>query len=123
MHEFTGRTDCAAVVFTNCLMTQADADDWHFTTTQPDQFDHATRFMRCTGTGGEHQYRIIFACHDLLVNLLCRQIVTVDFDGMTEAAELINQVIGKRIEVIQQKNSIKHGLSPCLPGQPVSPAR
>ena len=76
--DLPGRADGAAIVFTDGLVPQADAENGHLAAAQADELKHAAGFVRRTGTGGEHQHRVIGAGGDLGIDLRGRQAVAID---------------------------------------------
>ncbi|SBF30552.1 Uncharacterised protein [Klebsiella variicola] len=103
MEDLARLADIAAVGFDNSLMTEADADDRQLATHTGQQFRHAASFARRTRARGEHQHRVVHGAQTLNQRLR-RDGVTVNHHVMTIGPQLVCQVIGERIDIIEQQN-------------------
>ena len=95
--------DIAAVGFDNSLVAEADADDRQLAPHAGQQFRHAAGFAWRTRARGEHQHRIVHGAQTLNQRLR-RNGVTVNHHVMAVGAQLVCQVIGERIDIIEQQN-------------------
>ena len=111
MQDFTCLTHIAAIGFHNRLVTQADTDNRQFTAHTGQQLRHTARFTGGTRARREHQHRVLHGCQTVYQRL-CRNMVTIDNDVVTIRTQLICQVIGKRVDVIEQQN-VSHQKISC----------
>ena len=103
MKDFTGLADVAAVGFNNRLVTEADADNRQFTAHAGQQLRHTARFARGSRARGEHQYWIVHGA-DALNQRLRRDGIAINHHVMAVRTQLVCQVIGERIDIIEQQN-------------------
>ena len=103
VEDFAGLADVAAVGFDNRLVSEADTDNRQFAAHAGQQLRHAARFARRPRPWREHQYRV-FHRADALNQRLRRDGVAVNHHVMAVRTQLVCQVIGKRIDIIEQQN-------------------
>ena len=111
VQDLTRLANVAAVGFNNRLMSQTDADDRQLAAHTGQQLRHTARFARCAWPRGEHQHRVLHGCQTVNQGLR-RYVVAVDNDVVTIRTQLICQVIGKRVDIIEQQN-VSHQKISC----------
>ena len=103
VQDLTRLADVAAVGFHNRLMAETDADNRQLAAHAGQQLRHTARFARCAWPGGEHQHRVLHGCQTVNQGLR-RDVVAIDNDVMAIRTQLICQVIGKGVDIIEQQN-------------------
>ena len=100
VHDFRRANDASAESVADGLMAQADAEQRNFAPELADDFDDDAGFFRRAGAGGNHD----------AVGLLGGDIgegdlvVAMDFELFAQLAEILRQVIGERIVVVDEQD-------------------
>ena|SRR5215467_3159178 len=100
MEKLWGTNDFPAEGGANCLVTKANSKNRELPCQPLDEFDRNTRVLRCARAGGNDD-ALWFATGDFLDGNF---VVAMDFDFATEFAEILREVVGKRIVVVQKQN-------------------
>ena len=103
MEDLARLADIAAVGFDNGLVAEADADDRQLAAHTGQQLRHAAGFAWRTRARGEHQHRVVHGAQTLNQRLR-RNGVAINHYVMAVGAQLVCQVIGKGIDIIEQQN-------------------
>ncbi len=111
MQDFTRLADVAAVGFDNRLMTEADADNRQLAAQTRQQFRHTARFGRRARARREHQHRVLHGCQTVNQGLR-RYVVAINHHVMATRTQLICQVVGKGVDIIEQQN-VSHQKISC----------
>ena len=103
MEDFAGLAYVTAIRFHNCLMAEADTDNRQLAAHPGQQLWHTARFRRRTGARREHQHRIFHGGQPVDKGLR-RYMITVNHHIVPAGPQLVGQVIGEGIDVIEQQN-------------------
>src|SRR5687768_8282442 len=102
MHGRRCAADRAPIDHPDCLVPEADAEDRHARPEVPDHVDRDPRSLRPTGPWGDQD---LFGCHGLdFAN--GDLVVTAYADLRPELAEVLHEVVGERIVVIDDKDHV-----------------
>src|SRR5437764_9704007 len=102
MHQVRGADNVAAESFANGLMSQADSEYWNLAGKVADQVDADARFIRSAGARGDHNPLGIHV-FDLVHRDL---IIASNFHLAAKFADVLHQVVGERIVVVEYENQI-----------------
>ncbi len=107
MHEPRRTHDLAAECLADRLMTEADAEDRHFSGERADQGDEDAGLRGCFGPGRQHRGGGFEGKHvgD------AQRIVPIDDWLFPQLAEVLNQVVGERIVVVEDEQHASNLLS------------
>src|SRR5580704_14888729 len=100
MEQFRGADDSPAKGRANGLMSEAHAQNREFPGEAFDQFHGNARFLRRARPGRDHNF-FRLAPRDFFDGDF---VVAVDFDVATELAEILREVVGKRIVVVEKQD-------------------
>ena len=103
VQDFARPANAAAVGLDDRLMSKADADNRQAAAQAAQQFRHAACIGRGAGAGRQHQHRI-FHLLQPFSQRIGRNGVAVDHHAMTKGTQLIDRVIGKGIDIIEQQD-------------------
>jgi len=98
--KFWSADNLAAKRHANGLMTEADAEDGKFSGEALDQLDRNARLLRGAGAGRDDD-ALRLTANNLLHSDL---VVAMHFDGATQFAEVLREVVGERIVVVEKQN-------------------
>jgi hypothetical protein len=100
VHKICRPNDTAPEGFPDRLMSEADSEDRHFSREMADKINTDARFVRCArpgrddDSGGPH-----------LLNLAYRNlIVAANLNFSAEFTDVLHQVVGERIVVVEDEN-------------------
>src|SRR5258708_1922178 len=121
MHDVSGAHHTASKGFSDCLMSQTNAEHRYFAGEVADQVDADSSFMRRARARRNHD---ALRAHRLGIGYR-NLIVAANLDLGSQFAEILDQVIGKRIVVIEYEDQASspssNRLSPEFAGLPVGP--
>src|SRR5215472_142103 len=100
MEKFRSADDFSAKSCTNGLVAEANTEDWKFSGKTLDELDGNARFPRRTRSG-RNDNALRAAAGDFFNGDF---VVAMDFDVRTELTQILREVVGKRIVVVQQQN-------------------
>src|SRR5271155_2124743 len=100
MEQFRSADNFAAKRRANGLMSQAHAQNWEFSFQALYQLDGNSRLLRRARPGRNHNFLWLAAFNFFHGNL----VVAMHLHIATQFAQILRQVIGERIVVIQQQN-------------------
>ena len=103
VEKFGSANDFAAEGSTDGLMTKADTEDGTFSCQFFDKLDRNTRFLRSAGAGRDND-AFWFATRDFFDRNF---IVAMDFYRAAKFAEILGEVVGKGIVVVEEKNHLR----------------
>src|SRR5271166_136278 len=107
VHKVGGANDVAAKGGADGLMAETDAENRDFSCEVFDDVDADARLVRRAGTGRDDD-----AFRGELLDLFqCGPVVAAHHDFMPHFPDVLHQVVGKRIVVVQDKD---HGSYPAL---------
>ena len=117
VHEVLGADDLAAEGLADGLVAEADAEDGDFAGHVPDERHEDAGFAGRAGAGRE-QNAFGLECLDLFDGQL---VVAADFDLCTQLAEVLDEVVGEGVVVVEDED---HGEVQCSAppavGQPLA---
>ena len=100
VHNFLRANHPAAERRSDGLMSQAHSQDWNFSCEALDERHADSGFFRRTRAGRNHN-----AFRPQILNLVQSYLViAADFQILPHLAEILRQVVGKRIVVVEQQN-------------------
>ena len=103
MHEMSGANHASAEGFADRLMSEADSEHWDFSCEVADELDADACFM---GRAGPWRDDDLFRSH--LLDLANRDlIVAANFDFCAQFAEVLDQVVGERIVIVEYENQAR----------------
>ncbi|SAF57994.1 Uncharacterised protein [Enterobacter hormaechei] len=111
MQDLPRLTHVTAVGFDNRLMAKADADNRQLAAHTGQQLRHTACFARCAWARGEHQHRVLHG-RQAVNQRLGRNVVAIDNNVVTIRTQLICQVVGKGVDIIEQQN-VSHQKISC----------
>ena len=100
MKEFRSADDFPAERGANGLMAEANPEDRNFSSEALDQLDGNTRFLRRARAGRNHDALRLTANNFFHGNF----VVAMHFDLTTQLAEILREVVGKGIVVVEQQD-------------------
>lgn len=103
MEDFFCLVDIVVVGFDNGLVVEVDVDDWQFVVYMGQQFWYVVGFVWCIWVWGEYQYWVVYGVQ-MFNQCLCWNGVVINYYVMVVGVQLVCQVIGKGIDIIEQQN-------------------
>src|SRR5579864_7210393 len=100
VHDMTGTNDIAAEGFADRLVTEADAEHWDFSREVADQVDADARLMRRAWAGRDDDALGTHALNFVHGNL----VVAAHLDLCAQFAEVLDQVVGEGIVVVEYED-------------------
>src|ERR1700675_3732762 len=100
VHEMGGANHASAEGFANRLVPETDSQHWNFSREMPDQIDADARLMRRARTGGDDKPlgpHVLDLTHGHLI-------VTANLDLGAQFPDVLDQVVGERIVVLEYEN-------------------
>jgi len=100
VEKFWGANDFSAKSGADGLVSETNTEDGEFSGEAFDEFDGDASFLRRARTRRNHNALGLAACNFLDGDF----VVAMHFDGATKFAEILREVVGKRVVVVQQQN-------------------
>ncbi len=100
VHKMRGANDVAAECRADGLVPEANAENGHFAGEVPNQINTDARLLRRAGAGGNHDapgsHFLELGDGDL--------IIAANFNLGAQFSEILNQVVGKRVVVVENED-------------------
>jgi hypothetical protein len=110
VEEFWRANDFPAECGADSLMAETHTQNWKFSSEALDEFDGDAGFFGCAGAGGDDD-AFGFAADDVVHGDF---IVAVDFDVAAEFAEILGEVVGEGVVVVEEEDHCDSVASPIF---------
>jgi len=117
VHKVSGADNASAEGGSNGLMSQANAEQWDSPREVADELDADAGFLRSAGAGRDHDPLGTEPFDFLYRNL----VVPPHLDLRAQFSQILDQVVGKRIVVVEDEDHGEYFDTPGVAGVPAGP--